>query len=100
MLRIAVFTVLLAIFAGCYPPSYYDTWNARSVERYLDWHDAYYPDTYYYNPYYYGYPYAYIPFSLSLYYSYHKSSYDRPFHGRYPRWSPYDRHRYRGWWRR
>jgi len=100
MLRIVILLLLLAVVIGCYPPSYYDPWNARSVERYLDWYDSYYPDTYsYYNPYYYGYPYYYFPFSFSLYYSYDKYHYDYPDYGHHRR-SPYDSHRYRGWWRK
>ena len=80
ILKITMLSLLLLATIGCYPPSYYDYWNARSTEQYLDRLDTYgyYPYTYY-NPYYY--PYPYFPYSFSFYY------YNYPHHGDY----------YRGW---
>jgi len=90
--------ICIALF-GCYPPSYYDTWNRGSVERYLD-SNAYYPvDDAYYRPYYPWYPYFWFPLSLSLsysYFSYDGPSYHHPYYRHYHRGHPNYYLRYRG----
>lgn len=92
MFRIVVFLLLLIMVIGCYPPSYYDYWNAGSTARYMDTYDYYYPRiySYYYPydyPYYYWYPYPYSPFYFSLSYSYLRYHHDYPYN--YHRWNPY-----------
>lgn len=100
MFRIILLLTVLTVSIACYPPSYYDYWNAPSTQRYLDWVDQqdqynYYSPYVYYNPYYY--PYSYFPFFFSFSYSYSDLDYSghRFYHG-----GPYDGRHYRGWWRR
>ncbi len=87
MRRITIAILVCAALAGCYPPSYYDTWNRGSVERYLA-QDVYSPDyDTYYRPYYSWYPSFFFPFSLSF--SYSLLSYDGRYHW-YPRHGYFD----------
>lgn len=97
MLKILILFLSLLIVFSCYPASYYDYWNKKSVESYLDSIDYYYLylnyfPYYIYYPYDYWYPYVYLPFSFSLHYSYHKYHYDYPYR-KYHR--PYKRHEHK-----
>ncbi|MFZ5906364.1 MAG: hypothetical protein ACOYVJ_03000 [Nitrospirota bacterium] len=92
MLRISVLILCMAVVAGCYPPSYYDSWNARSGERYWEWYDASYPVVSpYASPYYSLAPYPYWPFFFSLSYSDYSYRSDHPYRKHYRGWYPYPR---------
>lgn len=69
MARILFLILLITAAAGCYPPAYYDYWNAPATRRYIEEVDRqrYYAPELYYAPYYYPYPYVY-PFIFSFSY--------------------------------
>ena len=93
MLRISVMVFFILVVAGCYPPSYYDYWNTRSVERYLDWYDASSPVVHTYSaPYYSLAPYPYWPFFFSLDYSNFSYHREYPYRNYYRGWYPYPGH--------